>query len=88
MRRLIYSIFGGIAFAFLPRMTTNWPESAILGPIKFTFGLLTIPGSVMAMIVAGGKVHSVSQRLIDTGDLIFFSAVVYWFLTIQSRKDE
>jgi hypothetical protein len=86
--RLLRATAAGCAFAFLPRVAADWSESGIVGALRFTIGGLMLPGSVIGLVVAGGMVHSVAQWVIDAADVVFYSALSYFLLSVLRKKQD
>jgi len=74
--RLSYSLLAGCAVALLPKLMTYCPESGILDTLKFSIGILMLPGAFVGLIIAAGGVHDVNPWVVDTERGLLFGALV------------
>jgi hypothetical protein len=81
LRRLSYSLAAGCAVALLPKLMAYWPESGILDTLKFSIGFLMLPGIFVGLIVSAGGVHDVNLWVVDTANVVFYSALWYFLFT-------
>ena len=77
--RLLGALLIGCAVAFLPRMTSDLPESGILGWLKLGIAWLGLPGLILNLIIAG-NVHLGALWIINSVNVVVYSVCVYCLL--------
>jgi hypothetical protein len=82
--RMLGALALGCFVAFLPRMTSNLPESGILGSLKLGITWLGAPGLILNLVIAG-NVHFVTLWIIDLVNVVVYSGLVYCLLRRRSK---
>jgi Flp pilus assembly protein TadB len=66
-------------------MTSDLPESGILGSLKWGITCLGAPGVVVSLVMAG-NVHFVTLWVINAVNVVVYSGLVYFLLTLRARR--
>jgi hypothetical protein len=77
------------AISFLPRLLQQWnSESPIASSVKFTLAVVTMPGVLVGVVVAGGNVHGIQSPVVEVANIVFYAASLYFLLTIRAKSRE
>jgi hypothetical protein len=84
LKRLLFALLVGCAVSFLPYITSNFPESGILGSVQLETEYFSLPGTLIDLITAG-HVTEVSIWVINAVDIGFYVGLTYYLLTLKAR---
>ena len=73
LRHMVISLITGGSITSLPWLARNHEE---LWPIN----LLDLPGGIVAVMLAGGNIHTYSLTVLLVGNVAFYAGVVYFCL--------
>ncbi len=81
--KIIYASLVACAFSFLPQLLLRNPSgSSTLNLFKSAAANAMAPGAFLALLAAGRLTNNISFFFVDLGNLIFYSAFAYLFLSV------
>jgi hypothetical protein len=84
--RLLGALAIGGTVAFLPRMTSNLPESGIVGSLRLGIECLALPGALIGLI-AYHNVHAMSIWIVEATNVILYSGLFYFLLATWAKHE-
>src|SRR5882724_5050301 len=81
VKRSVVSLLLGSGFALLPVLFETFPVLLPSSPfgqtIQQAFGFLSLPGLIVAVVLAGGSVHTYSLPVVIVMNVLVYSLIVY-----------
>jgi hypothetical protein len=78
MRRFVLALLMGCALTVLPILILRLPpDSGIVGSLKWGVTNLMIPGTLVGLAVAGGRVDDINPWLSGFANMVFYSGLAY-----------
>jgi hypothetical protein len=86
MRRGVLGLLIGCALTILPIAILRLPsDSGMVGSLKWGITNLMVPGTLVGLMVAGGRMDDINPWLSGFANMVFYSGLAYLLLTVSVR---
>ena len=88
MRRILYSMAAGFAFAFSTLAMIEFPvlsSITVVASLQRFFSILLMPGFLLGYATSG-NIHVASPVVVTSANFVFYFALAYLTLTLWSKR--
>ena len=86
MRRFVWALLVGCVLSLLPIAILKLPsDSGMVGSLKWGVTNLMIPGTLVGLMVAGGRMDDINPWLSDFANMVFYFGLAYLLLTVWAK---
>ena len=86
MRRFVLAFLIGCALTILPIAILKLPsDSGMVGSLKWGITNVMIPGTLVGLMVAGGRIDDINPWLSDFANMVFYSGLAYALVVVWAK---
>jgi hypothetical protein len=86
MRRVVYATFVACVFTFVPIFVFKLnSETAFVNSLKSIAAVLGVPGALVGLVAAFGRVHDIDLWVTDVANFAFYFMCTWLLLKAFSR---